>query len=533
MHYIRYTFIMTLASLSLSAQVVSQDSINNLQRQKEVIELSEKLNEHKSELAKLRTKLGEKEKEAAEASAKSQQSASANTIAATQLTGNPQDKKLANDANKKAKAAQRDAKSARKALDSQVDLQKDIASLESKISEEEQKLNGMQGTAFSAAGGSTSGAAGTQTAAVTVPSQQQNTQQSYQQQAQQQQPAQQQYAQQQQQQPVYQPQGQQQPVYQNQDQQQNYQQPSNNQVQTRNYSANGTENADMIANRVVEQTYKSFGQQSGQPAIIINNIIVPSDYNKEGQRPNMAGGQNFNMSPQDRQEFEDYKNWQRERRGQQVNNYQHRPDASAYPTGPAPQGYSEDHLTFKERFGERTRRKSGIWVIPMAGIHASNFDANLKDGTAEGRSGWNAGLDFRIHVRRFFIQPGAHYFSSTTEVTSEDSLGNAPLLHGPRIHMLKVPLMIGVYLTKEQGAFFKFNIKGGVVGNYLLAVDKGVDSRFRKDNLEEYSYGLNGGIGLEFGFITIDLSHEWGMSNLFKNSDIKNNILRATLGFKI
>src|SRR5690606_15167741 len=115
---------------------------------------------------------------------------------------------------------------------------------------------------------------------------------------------------------------------------------------------------------------------------------------------------------------------------------------------------------------------------------------------ASGRSGWNAGLDFRIYMKRFFIQPGVHYFSSSLDVTNSDSLGTAPLLTGPRINSLKAPLLIGVYLTREKDAFFKVNLKAGVVGNYVISIDKNDHKTFNKNSIEDFSYGLNGGIGL-------------------------------------
>jgi hypothetical protein len=93
--------------------------------------------------------------------------------------------------------------------------------------------------------------------------------------------------------------------------------------------------------------------------------------------------------------------------------------------------------------------------------------------------------------------------------------------------------MMGVYLTKAKGGFFRLNVKGGIVGNYVLNVDRNDVARFDKENIEDFSYGLNAGIGLEFGFVTLDFSHEWGMSPLFKDGNQKNNILRATLGFKL
>jgi hypothetical protein len=93
--------------------------------------------------------------------------------------------------------------------------------------------------------------------------------------------------------------------------------------------------------------------------------------------------------------------------------------------------------------------------------------------------------------------------------------------------------MVGVYLTKAKGGFFRFNVKGGIVGNYVLNVDQKGSDYFDKDNIEDFFYGLNAGFGLEFGFVTLDFSHEWGMSRLFKDSNQKNNVLRATVGFKL
>ena len=147
--------------------------------------------------------------------------------------------------------------------------------------------------------------------------------------------------------------------------------------------------------------------------------------------------------------------------------------------------------------------------------------------------GWNAGIDFRIRAKRFFIQPGVHYFNSSIELTSKDSLSDAPLLSGPRLHSIKVPVLLGVYLTRANSGFFKLNVKGGASGNYLLAVDKNDSKEFEKDNLETYTYGLNAGLGLEFGLLTLDLSHEWGISSVLKNSNAKNNLLRVTIGIKL
>lgn len=290
--------------------------------------------------------------------------------------------------------------------------------------------------------------------------------------------------------------------------------------------------AKHIAEKVVEQTYRSFPQQSGQPTIIINNIVVPDN---AGNRASMSRtGNQVTLTDEELRDFEAYRKWAAYRRATPAAEEPYRVPAPMPLAQQSPQASpGADKLTFSQRFGEKKLRRSGLWIIPMVGIHASNFKADFSDDKAEGRSGWNAGLDFRAHQKRFFIQPGVHYFSSSMDVTSKDSLSSAPLLDGPRIHSLKVPLLLGVYLTRERGTFFKLNVKGGVAGNYVLSVDQNDHPRFSTDNIEEFSYGLNAGIGIELGLLTIDLSHEWGTSPLFKSSKDKNNILRATLGIKI
>ncbi|WP_198034451.1 porin family protein [Dyadobacter tibetensis] len=297
-----------------------------------------------------------------------------------------------------------------------------------------------------------------------------------------------------------------------------------------------------ITERVVETTYKNYPQQAGQPTIIINNIILPPDYQKNGKQgsPQVA----TEMPVQDRnsglsaaQEDEEYQAWLRERKYRQQDfmmDSRMRQDMQAQNfysdiNGKNPNG----KRTLEERLGERPPRNSGMWIIPMVGLHVQDFEDPLSDEDVNGRAGWNAGLDFRIRAKRFFVQPGVHYFNSALEITQRDSLEQESFIDGPRIHTLKVPMMVGVYLTKANSGFFKFNVKGGIVGNYLLSVDKSNNTSFGKDDLNEFFYGANAGIGLEFGFITLDVSHEWGISRFVKNSDKNSNVLRATIGFKI
>lgn len=125
---------------SLYAQAVTQDSIAILKQQKESLKISKKLNERKLELAKLENNVEKKTQDVHNTAQQAQASANENGQAATNLTGNAQDEKLAKKASKSADNARSDAKKARKAIQSLANLQNDIADLKRKISDDEMKL---------------------------------------------------------------------------------------------------------------------------------------------------------------------------------------------------------------------------------------------------------------------------------------------------------------------------------------------------------------------------------------------------------
>jgi hypothetical protein len=312
-----------------------------------------------------------------------------------------------------------------------------------------------------------------------------------------------------------------------------------------------TKSVDEITKKVIETTYKSYPQQTGQPTIIINNIILPSDYNQQGgtglpARKNDMRAPRGERNPNHfnhEDEQADFRAWQRERgasvrdeeTGEWRKDYSKEAFGAHRDTNENRDFIANDMRDEEERNpknDKKRRRNSGTWFIPMVGIHASGFDANIKDDKYEGRTGWNAGFDVRMRAKRFFVQPGLHYFNSAMEVTNKDSVNTDNFTDGPRIHSLKLPVMLGIYLTKANSGFFKLNVKGGGSATYLIDVDKSDIPQFNKRNLNDFSYGVIAGLGFEFGPVALDLNHEWGVSSFFKNTDKKNNIARVTLGIK-
>lgn len=494
----------------------AQNNTNDLQvkleNEKKIIDLKKTINDYQLQLTKLRNELTVKTEATNKLEEVAQKSAEENQQIAAQLASDSQNKSLANKARNAARKAEKDAKTARKSANGKQKLESEIENLQKNIAEKENDLNGMAATVSEGNTHSNS--------VSSVEQKQQISQASG----------------------AYKSEDKPQAgsdlnarkipevdtVFVNQEGSKGTPMRIDNPI-NRPQQMKGTE-AEKFANAVVESTYRNYPQQPGQPAIIINNIIFPTDYQSKPGKQTGSPVKKTVTENEDPSDYEEYLAWKRQK---STRFKEDRPSVTAEEPVSSESNYSSSRLTFKDRFAESKSRKSGMWVIPLVGVHASNFNADFSNNKAEGRTGWNAGLDFRIRTRRFFVQPGVHYFNSSLSFTDKDSLSKAPLWDGPRIHSLKVPVMLGLYLTKANSGFFKFNIKGGGSANYVMAVDKQDQKKFSKDNIEEFSYGLLGGVGLEFGFITIDLSHEWGVSKFLKNDNSKNNILRATLGIKL
>ncbi|HEX9513168.1 MAG TPA: hypothetical protein VF939_21910 [Puia sp.] len=117
--------------LAASAQLVNKDSLS----------LVSKINSDKEKLAKLQSSVDDRTREKKETAEKAQESADDNRRAANKLSNDPQDRKLARQADNEASDARSDAKKARKAADRLDDLNKDIRNLTERIEKEQTKLN--------------------------------------------------------------------------------------------------------------------------------------------------------------------------------------------------------------------------------------------------------------------------------------------------------------------------------------------------------------------------------------------------------
>ena len=124
-----------LSCAGASAQTANTDSLK----------LVSKISSNQLKLAQLQNEVDQKTQNKTDAGIRAQNSANDNTEAAKKLSDNPDDKKLARQANNRASDAKNDARSSRKEARRLINLNKDIADLKIKINKDQVKLDKFTG----------------------------------------------------------------------------------------------------------------------------------------------------------------------------------------------------------------------------------------------------------------------------------------------------------------------------------------------------------------------------------------------------
>lgn len=167
---------------------------------------------------------------------------------------------------------------------------------------------------------------------------------------------------------------------------------------------------------------------------------------------------------------------------------------------------------------------------PKVGAYSAYFSDDKYDVFDDGvRIGYTVGADLRIEQKRFFINPGFHYLLGTLEPVDEydndddviDKLGTSSI---------KVPVNAGWYLTRWRGTVSPY-IHGGIVGNWFLDVKRDNNLGLDETDFEKFYLGANIGFGLDIWVFNISVNYETGLSDYFKNTEGRNNILTGSFGF--
>lgn len=125
----------------------------------------------------------------------------------------------------------------------------------------------------------------------------------------------------------------------------------------------------------------------------------------------------------------------------------------------------------------------------------------------------------------WYFNPGLSY-EAYNLMTSEDF--NA-FDADPKLHFVKGYINIAFFLIRTKA--FKMRLSGGGNINYLAALDDN-DQNIKLEKFNDATLGLNGLIGLDFWFITLDLGYEHNLTDFFHEVDgSKSRFWTVSAGF--
>jgi len=172
-----------------------------------------------------------------------------------------------------------------------------------------------------------------------------------------------------------------------------------------------------------------------------------------------------------------------------------------------------------------------LTIVPKAGANFSYFSEDLKDTDLEGNVGFQVGLDLRIGDR-FYLSPGVYYArtSNRVEIIDAGELGEVSVdfvTNG-----LRVPFVVGAKVIDSEE--FGLRLFGGGTANLLFGSDDELED-IPDLTIEDNNWSLSAGAGLDIGrLLTIDLRHDWGMSDFFELTAEKNrqNVFYLSAGVR-
>lgn len=188
------------------------------------------------------------------------------------------------------------------------------------------------------------------------------------------------------------------------------------------------------------------------------------------------------------------------------------------------------------------------------GVTVSTLNTDVADVfSSENMLGYQAGLFLRIHMKRFYLQPELIYNHRSTKLQytvtpihggNDEYIGAHTEM---RIGSIDIPALLGFSLIKSKvfnfrlfaGPTISFSTKNSLEYNYTTEDGEPVDEDLVADplSLDDFSktnWYAQGGLGIDFLFLTFDIRYEKGLTALYNDGDIdfSNNLWVFSLGLK-
>ena len=171
------------------------------------------------------------------------------------------------------------------------------------------------------------------------------------------------------------------------------------------------------------------------------------------------------------------------------------------------------------------------------GVTTSKLYSNISDYNSDNILGYHGGAFLRVFVGKHpFIQPEAYYCLKGGDLLNSVEQKQYEI----KINSLDIPLLVGVKFLDLK--ITKLTVYGGPVLSFISQksvnyYEDGIQviPPDPETQLKNSSWGVQAGASLDVLILTLDIRHEWGLTDLLENSEteLKSGVWLIGLGIRL
>jgi hypothetical protein len=171
-------------------------------------------------------------------------------------------------------------------------------------------------------------------------------------------------------------------------------------------------------------------------------------------------------------------------------------------------------------------------IRPAIGVTFGDLNPNPTNIKSNAQVGLNIGGDV-IFGKQFYFSPGIFYSSMASELEPLGGGSNFEV----KFHRIKIPAYLGIRLISPKlESMANVRLFAGPSASWVADISSD-NINVSKDDFNKFIWSGNGGIGVDLLFLFADAGYEFGLTDVFKDTNTlgksKNNGFWINAGLRI
>jgi len=175
-----------------------------------------------------------------------------------------------------------------------------------------------------------------------------------------------------------------------------------------------------------------------------------------------------------------------------------------------------------------------IELKPTFGFNLSRLSNEPETFSQSARIGYQLGGSLQFGKKLYF-EPGIFWVKNSTELVHASQ---KDFSFKNDLNLIRIPVFVGYQIIGgDKVNIFGLRVFGGPTGSWVTKVS---NDNLKKEDFNNFLWGIDAGAGIDVWLIFLDIGHEWGLNKVFKDEanvgdfkDSKNHAWWWNLGIRI